>query len=67
MKFDRKCPGCNRKATKRISKLSFCESCAKYVHKNHTKYAWGEEPVGQIGPLTIYRDYPIPIYKRRGK
>ena len=62
MKFERKCPCCHRRATKRLGKVSLCESCAKQVKRTRTHYVTGEKPVCCIGNLTVFQDVYIPIY-----
>lgn len=63
MKYLRKCPCCNRIATKRVGKLDFCDDCAKEVRKNKSKYIWHEKYVCSFSPrCRIYTDYLIKVY-----
>ena len=63
MKFERKCPCCHRRATKRIGKLSFCENCAKDVRRYKGKAVWAYRLVFNLGGnCPVYHDYTIPVY-----
>lgn len=62
MKFNKKCPCCHRRGTKKIGKLTFCENCAKDVRRYKAKHVWAYKPVGCLGELTVFRDYIIPVY-----
>ena len=63
MKYNRKCPRCHKRATKRIGKLDFCDNCYKAVRRNRGRYVVGEKYIGEItGGLKVYTDYLISIY-----
>lgn len=69
MKYDRKCPCCNKKATTKFGIVFFCNDCAKYVRRNKMKYVLGERLIGEIHgtfldpkPLPIYTDVLIKVH-----
>ena len=63
VKYGRKCPTCNRMASKRIGKLDFCDDCAKQVRKHKSKYVVGERYVFEMAPqMRVYRDIFIKVY-----
>lgn len=69
MKFDRKCPICQRKATHRFGKLDFCDDHYKEVRQSDGSKrrkaiaVWTERYVGMFGPdCKIYRDYYVKIH-----
>lgn len=69
MKFNRKCPICQRKATRRFGKLDFCDDHYKDVRQSDISKrrkataVWSERYVGQFSPdCKIYRDYLVKIH-----
>lgn len=69
MKYARKCPLCNRVATKRFGKLDFCDDHYKDVKKpagrKHRRATgiWVEQYVWTLGPeCKVYRDRLVKIH-----
>lgn len=69
MKFNRKCPICQRKATRRFGKLYFCDDHYKDVRQSDCSKRrkatgiWSERYVGMFSPdCKIYKDYLVKIH-----
>jgi predicted amidophosphoribosyltransferase len=66
MKYEEKCPCCNRKATKKFRGVYFCENCVKDIRKANkikkVKGVYGSIPVFSLGQgCTVYRDVLIKL------
>ena len=69
LKHTRKCPMCNRLATKRLGKLDFCDDHYKDMRKTHgtahrrPTAVWVEKHVYTLSPrVRIYIDYLVKIH-----
>ena len=49
MKYQNKCPGCNRLATKKYGNVYFCERCAKIVRRRKATGVFKDILVDSLG------------------
>ena len=65
MKYNHKCPVCNREATTKYGRVMFCNTHAKEARSKKARYVSASMHVGDIpsqyGNLAIYKDYWIRV------
>ena len=68
MKYQHKCPGCNRLATRRFRGRWFCENCQRIARRIRPDFVFQERLVwaapGEHGKngFLIYKDIPLPLH-----
>lgn len=66
MKYNKKCPCCNRMATQKFRGIYFCDDCLKIVKKEIKEHkingVFGEKLIGSFGQgCPVYTDIIIPF------
>lgn len=59
MKYQHKCPSCNREASKKYKGVYFCDTCAKNMRKQKATAVFKEVPLFSLNAGIVVYGYSV--------